>query len=107
METIMFGVSIANLVLTILLSAAAIFVSFWFSSYRKQLPWEIARKHYKDVFLKGYCPACGSKDVECEAQVDSEDDGNGGIMNTYAGFDKRKCKKCHFEWDIGPIGNEK
>lgn len=97
----MYWVTIANFVLSICLSAAAIFFTYWWSSYRKLLPWEIARKHYKDVFQKGYCPACGSKDVECEEQVDCEDYGEyGGYVSGYAGFDKRKCKKCRYEWDI-------
>ena len=60
----MFWVSIANLVLTVILTGLAIFLTYWWSSYRRILPLELAKRHYKDVVKKGLCPKCGSKKIK-------------------------------------------
>ncbi len=90
----MFWVSIANLVLTVILTGLAIFLTYWWSSYRRILPLELAKRHYKDVVKKGLCPKCGSKKIKFNPIIDSD-----GQTMFYTSVDEVVCNNCKNKWE--------
>ncbi|MBU0630316.1 MAG: hypothetical protein KKC80_05290 [Candidatus Margulisbacteria bacterium] len=89
--------AIANLGLTFVLTGFAIICTWWWSGYRKMLPWEIAKKHYIEVVKRNLCPKCASKNIEIIPEIITGSDFEDVC---YAGYDHGKCKDCKHEWDF-------